>query len=127
MSHVLVDTSIWIAHFRSADTALMELLGADDVLCHPLIILEIACGTPPSPRDRTLRDLRTLRQAAFASLEETLMLIERESLMDSGCGAVDMALLALTLLTPEASLWTTDRSLAALAARLGIDCRPARH
>ncbi len=28
------------------------LLAADQLLCHPLIVLELACGTPPGPRER---------------------------------------------------------------------------
>lgn len=42
MSGVLVDTSVWIKHFRRADTVLSELLLADAVLSHPLVLLELA-------------------------------------------------------------------------------------
>lgn len=120
MIQVLVDTSVWIAHFRRANLALQSLLAADRVLCHPLVVLELACGTPPAPRRRTISDLRMLRQAATADIDETLALIERERLHDSGCGAIDMTLLASALLTPDTSLWTLDRKLAALASRSGI-------
>jgi hypothetical protein len=47
-------------------------------------------------------------------------LIESKQCYDSGCGATDIALLASTLLTRDASLWTMDKNLAALAARLGV-------
>lgn len=119
MSLVLADTSVWIAHFRGGAAALRALLASDRVACHPLIVLELACGTPPAPRERTLGDLRKLRQAMVATTDETLALIERERLHDSGCGAIDMALLASALLTPDTRLWTMDKRLAALAARLG--------
>lgn len=127
MQGVLVDTSVWIAHFRAGEADLARLLDADEVLCHPLVILEVACGTPPAPRERTLRDMRVLRQATVATFEETLRFVERERLMDRGCGAVDVALLAATLLTPGAVLWSTDKHLAAEAARLGVAYRPKRH
>jgi predicted nucleic acid-binding protein len=117
---VLADTSIWIAHFRSANPVLQALLANDQVLCHPLIVLELACGTPPAPRAQTLGDLRTLRQAVVATTEEILALIDTEQLHDQGCGTVDMALLASTRLTPMAQLWTADRKLGALVERLGI-------
>jgi hypothetical protein len=120
MSPVLVDTSVWVAHFRRAKTVLRSLLENDRVLCHPLIVLELACGTPPAPRERTLGDLKLLRQATAATTEEVLSLIETERLFDTGCGAVDIALLASVLLTPNARLWTADRDLEALAARLGV-------
>ncbi len=123
MTLVLVDTSLWVGHFRRANPVLQSLLAMDQVLCHPLIVLELACGTPPAPRERTLGDLRMLRQAVVATTEETLALVEKERLYDPGCGAIDVALLASVLLTPDARLWTTDRSLDALALRLGVACK----
>ena len=127
MKDVLADTSVWIAHFRKANPLLQSLLAADRVLCHPLILIEIACGSPPTPRKRTLADLRLLRTARISTLDETLTLIENEHIHDSGCGAVDMALLTSVLLTPGAVLWTIDRNLASLARRLAVvfDDRPA--
>jgi len=127
MTLVLVDTSLWVGHFRRANPALQSLLAMDQVLCHPLIVLELACGTPPASRERTLGDLRMLRQAVVATTEETLALVEKERLYDSGCGAIDVALLASVLLTPDARLWTADRSLDALALRLGVACKPTGH
>jgi len=121
---VLADTSVWVAHFRRADPLLQSLLVTDQVLVHPLIVLEIACGTPPAPRERTIDDIRMLRQAVVATTDETLTLIREEQLHDSGCGAVDMALLASVLLTPQTFLWTLDRELGALASRLGVAFDP---
>jgi hypothetical protein len=88
-----------------------------------MVLIEIACGTPPAPRERTLSDLRQLRPAIVASTEETLALIEREQLQDSGCGAVDLLLLGSVLLTSDAILWTLDKNLEALAARFEISFR----
>jgi hypothetical protein len=120
LSLVLADSSVWVAHFRSSNRVLQSLLARDLVLCHPLIVIEIACGTPPAPRERTLDNLKRLQQSVVATTDETLALIEREKFHDSGCGAVDMALLASVRLTPEAALWTIDRKLDALAARLDV-------
>ena len=120
MSLVLADTSVWIAHFRKSNQALQALLSADQVLCHPMVLIEIACGTPPAPRERTLSALRQLRSATVASTGETLELIEREQLHDSGCGAVDLLLLGSVLLTSDAVLWTLDNDLRALAARFDV-------
>lgn len=121
MSGVLTDTSIWVAHFRRPDQRLQELLLSDEVLCHPLIVIEIACGTPPAPRERTLANLKALRRGVVASTDEVLELIERERIADSGCGAIDAALLASALLTPGARLWTADKALDAVARRLGVE------
>ena len=127
MTLVLADTSVWVAHFRSANPVLQSLVAMDQVLCHPLIVLELACGTPPAPRERTLGDLKKLRQAVVATTDEILALIEREQFHDSGCGAMDMALLASVLLTPDTLLWTTDKNLDALAARSGVAFSAASH
>jgi predicted nucleic acid-binding protein len=120
MGLVLADTSVWVAHFRKPNRVLQTLLSADQVLCHPMVLIEIACGTPPAPRERTLTDLRQLRSAVVASTDETLALIEREQLQDSGCGAIDLLLLGSVLLTSDAVLWTLDKDLQDLAARFDI-------
>ncbi len=124
---VLADTSVWVRHFRRADPVLQSLVATDRILSHPLILLELACGTPPAPRDRTLFDLRALQHVVVATTDETLALIEQERLYDTGCGAVDVMLLTSTLLTSSALLWTDDRKLHALALRLGVAFSPARH
>jgi predicted nucleic acid-binding protein len=65
---VLVDTSVWVDHFRRHNDALADLLGLDRVMMHPMVLGELACGTPPS-RSRTLADLGRLdrRLAELAS------------------------------------------------------------
>ncbi|MEO6064633.1 MAG: hypothetical protein ABIP49_02475 [Lysobacterales bacterium] len=106
---------------------LQSLVAMDQVLCHPLIVLELACGTPPAPRERTIEDLKRLQQAVAATTDETLALIDRQQLHDSGCGAIEMALLASVLLTPDTLLWTLDKKLGALAARIGVAFTSAGH
>lgn len=123
MTGILVDTSVWIDHFRRGNDALIDLLVSDRVLIHPLILGEIACGTPPE-RDRTLSDLNTLQQSRQASMPELLDFIERERLYGLGCGLIDLLLLASTLLTPGAKLWTLDKRLGSLADRFGVGYRP---
>lgn len=117
---VLVDTSVWIDHFRHGRDRLSELLARDAVLMHPHVLVDLACGTPPAPRARTLADLGRLRVARQASPAELLDFIEREALYGQGCGLVDVSLLAAARLTPGARLWTLDKRLASLAARLGV-------
>jgi predicted nucleic acid-binding protein len=117
---VLVDTSVWVAHFRQPQPGLMQLLVADGVLSHPMVIAELACGTPPAPRERTLGDLGLLRQTQQPSLREVMDFVERERLYGLGCGLIDLMLLASTLITPGARLWTLDRRLGGLAERFGV-------
>ena len=117
---VLVDTSVWVDHFRRRNDSLVSLMRNDLALVHPMVLLELACGTPRAPRAKTLSDLGLLLHAEQASLEEVMQFVEREKLYGLGCGLVDMALLASTLVTPGAKLWTLDRRLIDLAARFGV-------
>lgn len=119
MSGVLVDTSVWVDHFRQNNSALIGLLTLDLVMVHPLVIGEIACGTPPN-RVQTLADLHGLQPVQQASLQEVMQFIEREHLFGLGCGLIDLLLLASTLLTPNAKLWTLDKRLRQLAERFGV-------
>ena len=124
---VLIDTSVWVDHFRHRNEALVHLLTLDLALTHPMIVTELACGTPPAPRVRTLTDIATLPLARQANLDEVRELIESEQLFGLGCGLVDLALLTSALLTPGSQLWTQDKRLLLLAERFGIAYPPARH
>lgn len=124
---VLIDTSVWIDHFRHGSDALVDLISQDRALIHPMVIGEIACGTPPAPRAQTLSHMGLLQPCKQASLREVLAFIEREKLYGLGCGLVDMTLLASTLITPGAELWTLDKRLADLAERFAIAHRPMLH
>jgi len=121
---VLVDTSVWVDHFRRPNAVLAELLALDQVLTHPLVVGELACGTPPEPRLRALNDMALLLPADQAAPDEMRDFIEREALFGLGCGLIDLTLLASTLLTPSAQLWTLDKRLASLAARFGVGFAP---
>jgi len=124
MTRVLVDTSIWVDHFRQNNPALVDLLMLDLVLAHPLVVGEIACGSPPN-RTQTLSDLNSLQQAQQASIREAMDFIEREQVFGMGCGLVDMLLLTSALMTPGTELWTLDKRLSTLAERFGVLHRPA--
>lgn len=117
---VLVDTSVWVDHFRHGNHLLVRLLESDRVLIHPLVLAGIACGTPPEPRAHTLANLQRLQVSRQATLPEVMALIEREHLFGQGCGVVDLSLLASALITPGARLWTLDKRLAGLAHRFQL-------
>ena len=126
MKSVLVDTSVWVTHFKQYNEALTRLLEMDRAMTHPMVLGEIACGTPPD-RARTLLDLADLRPAQQASLREVMAFMERESIYGIGCGLIDLMLLASVLITPDTELWTLDKRLAALAQRFGVLHEPTLH
>ena len=125
--NVLVDTSVWVAHFRQTNDTLVSLIERDLVLGHPMVLAEIACGTPPAPREQTLGDMALLGQASLATWAEVMAFIEREKLYGLGCGFVDIALLASVSITPDALLWTLDKKLADLAKRFDVHFAPPLH
>ena len=124
---VLVDTSVWVDHFRRPNAVLAELMVLDQVLTHPLVVGELACGTPPEPRLRTLGDMALLLPADQAAPDEVRDFIEREAMFGLGCGLIDLTLLASTLITPSAQLWTLDKRLTSLATRFGVCFAPPMH
>jgi predicted nucleic acid-binding protein len=119
----LVDTSVWIDHFKRPDPWLLRLLADRSVLGHAFVTGEIACGLVPNRSD-SLQLLQELPQARIAEPDEVLAFIERHGLAGAGIGYVDAHLLAAAALTPPARLWSGDRRLAAAAARLGLGARP---
>lgn len=115
---ILVDTSVWVDHLRKGDALLVDLLERANVVMHPFVVGEIACG---SLRDRRsiLDLLQDLPAAVVAEGEEVLDFIERHALHGKGIGYVDVHLLASVALTEGAKLWTRDKSLRVLAQALG--------
>jgi predicted nucleic acid-binding protein len=115
---VLVDTSVWIAHFREGNIGLETLLNEGNVVCHSFIIGELACGNLKN-RSEILSLLLALPMAAHAGHEEVMQFIEDQRLMGKGLGYVDMHLLASALLT-KVSLWTLDKRLSEVSSVLGL-------
>lgn len=117
---ILVDSSIWIDHFRADDQTLVDLLTVERVLIHPFVIGELALGNLRE-RDSILTALQDLTQARIATDHEVLRLIDRHKLFGLGIGYIDAHLLAAVRLTSGASLWTRDRRLHTIATHLGLE------
>jgi predicted nucleic acid-binding protein len=115
---LLVDTSVWSDHLRRHDASLATLLEAGEVLAHPFVIGELACGVFPR-RAETLDLLSRLPGAPMAAHGEILGFIDRHGLAGQGMGYVDIHLLASALIA-GARLLTRDRRLADAAVRLGV-------
>ena len=116
---ILVDTSIWIDHLRSGDIRLADLLDRSQVLAHPFVIGELACGNLRN-RDEILKLLNHLPQSPVASPTEALNFIERHQLMGLGVGYIDIHLLAATALAENAMLWTGDKRLQKVASTMKL-------
>lgn len=119
----LVDTSVWIQHFRADSPALRRLLEQDLVLCHPLVIGELACGHL-THRSEVLQSLTVLREAPTIEFHEVLAFLDHHKLFGHGLGWIDVHLLASALLE-RVSLWTLDKTLQRAAKMLHCSFLPS--
>jgi predicted nucleic acid-binding protein len=115
---VLVDTSVWVAHFRKGELGLKSLLQDGGVVCHPFIVGELACGNLRN-RSAILLLLNDLPMATQAEHEEVMQFIEHYRLRGKGLGFIDMHLLSSALLM-KVPLWTLDRQLSEVSSVLGF-------
>ena len=94
------------------------LLESEEVVCHALVIGELACGSLPY-RSEFLSFVRRLPAAKLASHDEVLDLIEHKRLWGVGLSYIDVHLLASALIG-NIPLWTEDKHLHAAAEALGV-------
>lgn len=82
---ILVDTSVWIQHLRVGSDRLKTLLLDEQVLCHPFVLGELACGTLQK-RSEILSMLKALPAAHLLEHDEVLSLLETRRLYGRGIG-----------------------------------------
>jgi hypothetical protein len=116
---ILVDTSVWIDHFRVGDKGLIEILNGNEVSIHPFVIGELACGNLQN-RSEVLALLNDLPKIPVASDEEVLFFIERHKLMGRGIGYIDAHLLAASVLAELTRIWSCDKRLNQIAKSLNL-------
>ena len=115
---VIVDTSIWVTHLRQGSRQLEKLLLDAEVMCHPFIVGELACGNLKN-RNEIISLLQSLPMAPTIEFDEFLFFIDRNQLMGKGVGFVDVHLLASAKLA-EVPLLTTDKRLKSAADQLEL-------
>jgi predicted nucleic acid-binding protein len=121
---ILVDTSVWIDHLHRSDRMLVDLLLADEVCIHPLVIEEVALGSI-ARRDDVLATLAGLQSVAAVSHDRVLSVVTEHELWGKGLSAVDAHLLGSVLRSEDGvRLWTRDKKLAAAAEELGVGYAP---
>ncbi len=116
---ILVDTLVWIDHLRSHDDTLASLLNNSQVLMHPHVSGELACGNLAN-RAEVLHLLAALPQITAAFDAEVQFFIEQRSLMGKGIGYIDAHLLAAVALDGSAKIWTRDKQLHQVAEYLSL-------
>ena len=115
---VLVDTSVWINHFRHNDKTLTSLLNEGKVVIHNFIVGEIACGSFKN-YDEILELLGNLEKSPEITFDEYLLFIKKYKLNGKGIGFVDIHLLASSKFSGYPIL-TYDKKLGSVAKTLGL-------
>ena len=118
---ILVDSSVWIDHFREVVPELVAMLDRGEVTTHPFVVGELACGNL-SNRGEMLELLAQLPAASIADHDEVMEFIQSRRLYSRGIGYVDVHLLA-SVAIDGTRLWTNDRRLQESAAGLGLAAR----
>ena len=119
---ILVDTSVWVDHLRKNESHLAGLLGDGEVVVHPFVIGELACGNLKN-REEILSLLKSLPSSQAVEDSEVLFFIAEHKLHGRGLGLVDMHLLASSRLGRHLLL-TKDKRLMTAATDLGIGYAP---
>jgi predicted nucleic acid-binding protein len=115
---ILVDTAVWVSHLRDGNAGLANLLNDGMVLCHLLIVGELACGNLKDGKE-ILSYLQLLPTGIEAEHEEVLSFIENKCLMGKGMGYLDVHLIASAVLT-GVPIWALEKKLAQAADSLHI-------
>jgi len=118
MNPVLVDTCVWVRHFRQRNPVLLDMLENGEVLCHPLVIGELAMGSLKD-RPQTLWSLSKLGRPPLATNAETHQMVEARRLWGRGMEWNDARILASAVIG-GVKLWTLDKRLAQAAQELGV-------
>jgi hypothetical protein len=109
----LVDSSVWIDHFRYQNADLADLLQRGLVMTHSLVIGELMCGQLPK-RAQTLQTLSDLPQVLAAPDHIVQQAIEGNRWFGKGISWIDAHLLVAARVE-GIPLWTMDKALQRLA------------
>jgi predicted nucleic acid-binding protein len=121
---ILADTTVWIDFLagRAGALPLRSLLAANRVVCHPAVRGEIALGSI-ARRNEVLRLLSQLPSVQVVGDDDVFAMIDARKLHASGIGWIDAHLLASAVAGGH-RIWTGDKRLARVAARLRVLADP---
>ena len=111
---ILIDTSVWIEHLKGKTEVVEYLLGGNEVLIHPFVIGEIACGNFTN-RGEVLSMLQKLPALSVTDDSLVLYFIEQNQLSGLGIGYIDAHLLSSVVLEPPTRVLTLDKRFGAAA------------
>jgi len=118
MNPVLVDTCVWVRHFRQRNLRLLDLLENGEVVSHPLVVGELAMGSLKD-RQQTLWSLAKLGHPPLATDAEAHQMVEARRLWGRGIQWNDARILASVVIS-GVKLWTVDQPLLEIAGEMGV-------
>ncbi len=118
MKPVIVDTCVWIRHFRERNPLLAAMLEDGEVWSHPIVVGELSMGTLKN-RGQTITDLTNLKRPPIASASETHKMVESRKLWGLGIQWNDAQILASSLIS-HVPIWTFDLRLNDIAKGMGL-------
>ncbi len=110
---ILIDSSVWIDHFRNENKVLSTLLLQGAVVMHEFIMSELAIGNFKN-RKAILSLLDSIPKLSKLTHDEFIYFLEKNSFYGKGVGFIDIHLLGSTKLA-GVKIWTLDKRLLKLA------------
>jgi len=120
---ILIDTSVWVDHFRVPDEAVARLIRTKTAAVHPFVLGELIMGNLLDWQ-RTVEGLRSLPEAEAVGEDDFITFVADQKLQGSGVGFVDAHLLASCRLGRDLRLWCKDKRLGNWAESLGVAWSP---
>ncbi len=121
MRPIVVDTNVWVLHWRTPNRLLVDMVEDGEVWTHPIVIGELAMGSLRN-RESTLWDLTRLGRPPLATDAETRQMVEGRRLYGRGIGWSDAKILA-SVMIGNCWLWTNDKRLDDIAAEMNVAWR----
>ena len=90
---ILVDTSVWVDHFRTPNLTLTRSIRNKQVRLHPLVYCELSMGNLPR-RETTLLLLRSQAKPPLIDMTAATDFVEAERLYGLGVGFIHVNLVA---------------------------------
>lgn len=116
MTKTLVDSSVWISHFKKADPMLIGLLENDLVLTHAFVLQELYLGRPKA-KGFIFDLLGRLPILPTLNTSEIYVFIEKHRIVGQGVGLVDTHLLGAAFFA-QVEIYTHDLNLKKMALQV---------
>ncbi len=119
MARILIDTNIWIQHFKTKQESIIKILHNEEIVSHPLILGELHLGVynNPSERQKVIELLNQLECLNFETNSLIYEFINSQKLYGKKIGFIDSHLLYSTIKN-KVKLWTMDKNLLLLARQM---------